>query len=339
MQEQDLRHRCSVCGAPTKMRCTVCKAVYYCGRKCQIGDKTRHKTTCSPPLPATIEFTFGHNGFDAAGLPNNILLLGPYATALKKSRKGYGGFMSYRTSLQMLGTFMVAEYSTFSTLFHGEPLYSGDDNTFHASELSKDHVQAFVDSLVALDGTPIASSGAELSKLCDDDHELAYFEKAVYLEEPPSGKYEHTTGRVIYDRIGAGFRLYTNDKLIPFGRVYLATRTDRLSAATHRVYMTRFDILLVERRALTFANYEAPALVASLSLWMERVTGDASPRVAHAQDRERALLRGLHDASGAPCHALPHAREGDRERVPAASAVHLLAHVHIAADVHGQIQR
>ena len=43
--------KCSYCGdAGAKSRCTRCKTVFYCGRKCQVAHWRSHKQSCGVPL-------------------------------------------------------------------------------------------------------------------------------------------------------------------------------------------------------------------------------------------------------------------------------------------------
>jgi hypothetical protein len=48
----DKDHKCATCGvgpaAVRFMRCSVCKAVTYCGAACQREDWKTHKRTCYP---------------------------------------------------------------------------------------------------------------------------------------------------------------------------------------------------------------------------------------------------------------------------------------------------
>lgn len=41
---------CAVCAKPSENRCSVCKAVAYCNRECQINDWQNHKTRCSATI-------------------------------------------------------------------------------------------------------------------------------------------------------------------------------------------------------------------------------------------------------------------------------------------------
>ena len=43
---QSASHVCSVCAAPSKLRCSKCKVRRYCSPKCQKSDWKTHKTTC-----------------------------------------------------------------------------------------------------------------------------------------------------------------------------------------------------------------------------------------------------------------------------------------------------
>lgn len=49
--QQPKQGACKVCGAlpATPLRCSVCRAVNYCGVNCQRTDWPQHRTKCSPP--------------------------------------------------------------------------------------------------------------------------------------------------------------------------------------------------------------------------------------------------------------------------------------------------
>jgi hypothetical protein len=51
------RKICSVCGKPSKSKCSVCRAVRYCSKECQVRDWPTHKLNCSrlDPLSETVD--------------------------------------------------------------------------------------------------------------------------------------------------------------------------------------------------------------------------------------------------------------------------------------------
>ncbi len=48
-----VKTHCSVCGKPTRLRCSVCKDRFYCGRDCQRSDRAIHKEHCTAPRTIT----------------------------------------------------------------------------------------------------------------------------------------------------------------------------------------------------------------------------------------------------------------------------------------------
>lgn len=73
---------CAVCSAPTRKKCSTCRAMYYCGRGHQLEHWAKHKKVCEDPAVACSHlFPSPHEAAAAPPVPEGDVVVAPLAAS------------------------------------------------------------------------------------------------------------------------------------------------------------------------------------------------------------------------------------------------------------------